>query len=129
MDLTHIYCRVDGWGHLAAIIDCHDREIVGYEFALRGRTREAERALEEACLKRFGTLRPMEQTTVISSENGLVFQSRRFSSGVSVLLSEAGIHHPQHAGAEPDDRAILSKHQALNYQRLVGYRKPQLLVT
>jgi putative transposase len=78
MDLTHIYCGVDGWGHLAAIIDCHDREIVGYEFALRGRAREAERALEQACLKRFGTLRPVEQTPVIRSDNGLVFQSRRF---------------------------------------------------
>ncbi len=22
MDLTHIYCGADGWGHLAAIIDC-----------------------------------------------------------------------------------------------------------
>lgn len=47
----------DGWGHLAAIIDCHDREIVGWEFSLRGRAREAERALEGACLHRFGTLR------------------------------------------------------------------------
>jgi putative transposase len=54
------------------------REIVGYEFALRGRAKEAERALEQACLKRFGTLRPVEQTPVIRSDNGLVFQSRRF---------------------------------------------------
>ena len=56
MDLTHVYCGADGWGHLAAIIDCHDREIVGWEFSLRGRAREAERALEDACLARFGTL-------------------------------------------------------------------------
>lgn len=60
------------------MIDCHDREIVGFEFALRGRAREAERALEQACLQRFGTLRPAEQTPVICSDNGLVFQSRRF---------------------------------------------------
>ena len=54
MDLTHIYCGADGWAHLAAVIDCHDREIVGYEFALRGRSNEAERALESGCLERFG---------------------------------------------------------------------------
>jgi putative transposase len=78
MDLTHIYCGADGWGRLAAVIDCHDREIVGYKFALRGRAKEAERALEQACLKRFGTLRPVGQTPVIRSDNGLVFQSRRF---------------------------------------------------
>ena len=58
MDVTHIPCGRDGWGHLTAVIDCHDREIVGYEFALRGRAKEAERALEAACLARFGTLRP-----------------------------------------------------------------------
>jgi len=29
MDLTHVHCGDDGWGHLAAAIDCHDREIGG----------------------------------------------------------------------------------------------------
>lgn len=78
MDLTHIACGQDGWAHLAAIIDCHDREIVGFEFALRGRAKEAERALEEACIRRFGTLRPPGPTPTIRSDNGLIFQSRRF---------------------------------------------------
>lgn len=78
MDVTHIPCGRDGWAHLAAVIDCHDREVVGYEFALRGRAREAERALEEACIRRFGTLRPQGETPVIRSDNGLIFQSRRF---------------------------------------------------
>jgi putative transposase len=78
MDVTHVDCGRDGWGHLAAVIDCHDREIVGFEFALRGRAKEAERALEEACIQRFGTLRPDGQTPVVRSDNGLIFQSRRF---------------------------------------------------
>jgi len=78
MDVTHIPCGVDGWGHLTAVIDCHDREIAGFEFALRGRAKEAERALEEACLARFGTLRPDGPTPVVRSDNGLIFQSRRF---------------------------------------------------
>lgn len=78
IDLTHVYCGEDGWGHLAAISDCCDREIVGWEFSLRGRAREAERALEEACLHRFGTLRPERPTPVIRSDNGLIFTARRF---------------------------------------------------
>lgn len=78
LDVTHIPCGPDGWAHLAAVIDCHDRELVGYEFALRGRAKEAERALEAACLRRFGTLRPAGSTPVIRSDNGLIFQSRRF---------------------------------------------------
>jgi putative transposase len=60
------------------VIDCHDREVTGFEFALRGRAKEAERALEEACLARFGTLRPAGPTPVVRSDNGLIFQSRRF---------------------------------------------------
>jgi putative transposase len=78
MDVTHVPCGADGWGHLTAVIDCHDREVNGYEFALRGRAKEAERALEEACLARFGTLRPQGSTPVVRSDNGLIFQSRRF---------------------------------------------------
>jgi putative transposase len=76
--LTHIPCGVDGWAHLTAVVDCHDRAIVGYEFALRGRAQEAERALEEACLTRFGTVRPAGPTPTLRSDNGLIFQSRRF---------------------------------------------------
>lgn len=78
MDLTHIPCGRDGWGHLSVVIDCHDREVIGFEFALRGRAREAERALENACLARFGTLRPTGPTPTLRSDNGLIFQSRRF---------------------------------------------------
>jgi putative transposase len=77
MDLTHIPCGQDGWAHLAAVIDCHDREVIGYEFALRSRAKEAERAVEAACLARYGTLRP-SGAPVLRSDNGLIFQSRRF---------------------------------------------------
>jgi len=38
-DLPHVYCGRDGWAHLVAVIDCHDRELIGHEFALRGRPR------------------------------------------------------------------------------------------
>jgi len=77
-DVTHVYCGKEGWGHLAAVIDCHDREVVGFEFSLRGRSKEAERALEAACLSRFGTVRPLGNTPTIRSDNGLIFTSRRF---------------------------------------------------
>lgn len=71
VDMTHINCGVDGWGHLVAVIDCYDRQSIGYEFALRGRSHEAQRALEEACLKRFGTLYPSQPGPVLRSDNGL----------------------------------------------------------
>jgi hypothetical protein len=45
-------------GVIVVTTDCHDREVTGFEFALRGRDREAERALKGACLARFGTAAP-----------------------------------------------------------------------
>ena len=76
--MAHISCGKDGWAHLVAVVDCHDREVIGYELALRGRAKEAERALESACLARFGTLRTLGPTPIVRSDNGLIFQSRRF---------------------------------------------------
>jgi putative transposase len=78
IDVTHVFCGNDGWAHLAAVIDCHDREIIGWEFGRRGRAKEAERALEEGCLRRFGTLRPKGDTPIVRSDNGLIFTARRY---------------------------------------------------
>jgi putative transposase len=53
-------------------------ECIGWEFARRGRAKEAERALEEAGLARFGTLRLSAPTPVIRSDDGLIYQRRCF---------------------------------------------------
>jgi putative transposase len=78
MDVTHMPCGADGWAHLAAVIDGHDRELIGYEFSRRGRAKEAGRAVEAECLARFGALRPAGLTPQVRRDNGLIFQSRRF---------------------------------------------------
>jgi transposase InsO family protein len=99
MDVTHSPCGQDGWAHLAAVIDCHDREVIGYEFALRSRAREAERAVEAACLQRFSTLSPMGAP---QRQRPDLLESAR-SAGLSRLSAAAGIHHALHAGADWDD--------------------------
>jgi transposase InsO family protein len=43
-------------------------------FARRGRAKEAERALEAACIERFGTLRP-DGTPILRSDNGSSFRA------------------------------------------------------
>jgi len=80
--VAHVCCGQDGWSHLLALLDCHDREVVDYEFSLQQRTKEAERALESACLRRFGTIRPDGETPVVRSDNELVFQTRRFRAAM-----------------------------------------------
>ena len=109
MDLTHIPCGRDGWAHLAAVIDCHDREIVGYEFALRGRAREAERALEEACIRRFGTLRPAGDYAGRPLGQRPHLPEPPVSSCLPRLPTETGVHHAVHPGAERSHRAFLSQ--------------------
>jgi putative transposase len=87
MDLTHVSCGADGWGHLTAVIDCHDREVTDYEFRhARPRAKEAERALEEACLARFGTLRPAGPTPVVRSDNGLIFKAGVFVPPAAITV-------------------------------------------
>jgi hypothetical protein len=67
-----------------SFIDCQDRGVIGYAFALRSRAKEAERSVEAACLARFGTLRPVG-APVLRSGNGLIFQYRRFGKPVETL--------------------------------------------
>ena len=110
MDVTHIACGQDGWAHLAAVIDCHDRELIGYEFALRSRAKEAERAVEAACLARFGTLRPVGRPGAPERQRPDLPESA-VSAGLSRLSLAAGVHHALHAGAEWDHRTILSESQ------------------
>jgi putative transposase len=78
MDLTHIHCGADGWGYLAAVIDYHDREIVGYEFALRGRAKKGGAGAGSSLPEAVRDFVAVGQTPVIRSDNGLIFQSRRF---------------------------------------------------
>jgi hypothetical protein len=107
-DLTHVYCGADGWAHLAAVIDCHDREIVGYEFARRGRAKEARtgargrpawRASGNAAPDRRDARHPLRQWAGLSEP--------AVPGSLSRLSAAAGVHHPVHARAKRHHRALL----------------------
>jgi len=57
---------------LTAVLNCRDRENTGFEFALRGCAKGAERALEGS---QFSTMGSGGSTAVVRSDNGLIFQS------------------------------------------------------
>ena len=78
MEVMHIYWGQVVWVHLTAVLDWHDCEITDYEFAFGGGAQEVERAIEVACLTRFGTLPSVGGTPVVLSDNGLIFQKWRF---------------------------------------------------
>ena len=77
VDTTHIFCGRDGWCHLTAIIDCCDRQIVGWRLSNRGVADVAASALEDAIRNRkIG----WSSYLTLRSDNGLVFGSRVFTA-------------------------------------------------
>ena len=76
IDATSIFCGEDGWCPLTAIIDCHDRSIVGWRLSLSGVSKYAAAALEEALIARKAEL-PSEGL-LLRSDNGLIFGSKPF---------------------------------------------------
>jgi putative transposase len=74
IDTTTVMFGRDGWGHLTAIIDCYDRQIVGWRFSRNGVAGIAAAALGDALRDR----KPANHV-LVSSYNGLVFGSKAFS--------------------------------------------------
>ncbi|HSW47710.1 MAG TPA: IS3 family transposase [Candidatus Saccharimonadales bacterium] len=77
IDTTHLFCGRDGWCHLTAIIDCCDRQIVGWRLSDRGVADVAAAALEDAVKSRSIN---MIHGLILRSDNGLVFGSKVFTS-------------------------------------------------
>gem|GEM_PF-6220761 len=73
MDVTPFHGGQDSWARLAAVIHCHDRELVGFDFARRGRATEA-RAHHRGDLRRlFRHAATHRAPPAVGSDNGLIF--------------------------------------------------------
>jgi len=75
-------CRVwggDGWLTLALVIDCHTRELLGWQLSRSGKASTAGAALEQALISRFGSLGKVGSPFLLRSDNGLVFTSRDYT--------------------------------------------------
>jgi putative transposase len=81
-DVTHVYCGRDGWCHVPIVIDCHDRELIGWRISRRGTAKVAEAALEDALIRRFGAGAQQPKELVLHSDNGLIFLARSYRQTV-----------------------------------------------
>ncbi len=79
-DLCRIWAGKDGWCHLALVIDCCTRELLGWHLSRSGKSKTAESALEHALINRFGCLGRVPQRFLLRSDNGLVFTSRSYTA-------------------------------------------------
>jgi putative transposase len=78
-DLCRVWAGRDGWQTLALVIDCHTRELLGWQLSRSGRATTAMSALEQALIARFGTLGRVTTPFLLRSDNGLVFTSRAYT--------------------------------------------------
>ena len=76
VDATHVFCGRDGWCHLTAIIDCWDRNIVGWRLSKTGVAKVAAATLEDALRSR--KIDPTANELTLRSDNGLVFGAKPF---------------------------------------------------
>ncbi len=77
-DMTHFFCADSGWCHVIAVMDCWNREIIGYRVSKRQDSRVAEGALEDALIRRFKMSRLQAHGVILRSDNGLIFTSKRY---------------------------------------------------
>lgn len=66
-------CRVQGGQILAIVIDCHARQLLGWQLSRSGKASTVAATLEHAG---FGTLRRVPALFLLRSDHGLVFSSR-----------------------------------------------------
>ena len=78
-DLCRVWGGRDGWLSLALVMDCHTRELLGWQLSRTGKATTAAAALEQALIARFGTLGHVPAPFLLRSDNGLVFTSRHYT--------------------------------------------------
>ena len=118
-DMARVWAGKDGWATLALVMDCHTRELLGWQLSRSGKASTVAAALEHALIARFGSLDRVETPFLLRSDNGLVFTSRKYTALVrSYGLRQEFItpHCPQQNGMM--ERLIRSlKEQCVHRQR------------
>ena len=78
-DLCRVWGGRDGWLSLALVMDCHTRQLLGWQLSRSGKATTAAAALEQALISRYGSLGRVPAPFLLRSDNGLVFTSRHYT--------------------------------------------------
>ena len=104
-DIASVDCGQDGWCAFVPVIDCHTREVVGWELDRTARSKTAERALENGLLARFGLLRGAPKGMRLRHDNGLVFGSRNYRA----LVADYGLTQEYIAPYTPEQNGLCER--------------------
>lgn len=100
-----IWCGQDRWCHLAVVIDCASRELLGWRFSTKGNAKTAHAALEEALIHSFGHVGHVSGPLVLRRDNGLVFTGKHFTS----CVKSHGIEQEFIESQRPDQNEIVER--------------------
>lgn len=105
-DLCRIWGGRDGWLTLALVIDCHTRQLLGWQLSRTGRATTAAAALEQGLDHTLRHARPRARgiSAALGQRTGL-HQSPVHTAGPQ-LWPAAGVHNPALPTAERHDRTL-----------------------
>lgn len=104
-DLTHFFCGDSGWCHVIPVIDCWNREIIGYRVSKSQHSRVVEGALEDALIRRFSLNKAQAHGVLLRSDNGLIFSSKRYMK----LMGKYGLKPEYIAPYTPEQNGVIER--------------------
>ncbi len=99
IDMTYIWCGKDAWCYLHAVIDHHDKNLLGYHFSQSCSALGGVMALAEAA-----SARPVESLE-LRSDNGCHYGARIFKDEIRRL----GINHTRTMVNTPKGNAVVER--------------------
>ena len=104
-DMTHFFCKDSGWCHAIVVIDCWNREIIGYRISRRQNAHQAAGALEDALVHRFAGKKSLAHGTRLRSDNGLIFYSKEFMK----LVAAYGLETEYITPYNPEQNGVVER--------------------
>ena len=103
-DATYVWTERDGLVFVNAVLDCADRECIGRNVSQRNDAKEAAWALEDALLRRFGTLPNGGDIGVtLRTDNALVYASQLYRR----LVKEYGLRQEFILPHTPEQNGVI----------------------
>lgn len=98
VDLTYIYCGIDGWGYLFNVFDIYTREWVSYCFDLYAIKENAIISVENALVSHRNVI---PEQLIIRADNGSQYTSKAFRKSMLTLglkIEHIAVNTPEQNG-------------------------------